>query len=246
MVEYIGGSTNNFNVVKEFDTYYGLLIPTKEGSVFNGWTLSGGGTLLRGNASGDGSPTTSNGIQMEETIMQDDDGSQYTNYKYSDASVTSNTWPAVKYPHYSYILGHTYRISFDIRLNVYKNLDYLDVRHAFRDNDWYTGYGLVYNRIPISAIGQGWIHYTMDRTWDTAKKTVVVSGTTYEYDVNPLFEIYTAIYANNTGSVDFDIKNIIIEDITDGTFISTDSYNGYIYLFGNNNATLTANWVSNS
>lgn len=238
---YSGSSANKI-ITQGVNTYYGLNTPINGASNFNEWQLVGKGTLLRGNASGDGTPMTSNGVKLTETINQDTDGSQYTNYKFTNESVTSNTWPSLKYPHYNYILGHTYRISFDIKLNAYENLAYFDARHAFKDNDYYTAYGLVSTRIPITAVGQGWIHYTMDRTFDEARKTVVVSGTTYEYDVDPLFEIYVAINANKTGTVDFDIKNIMIEDITDNLFISTDTYGGYIYEFDRGNATLTANW----
>ena len=233
------GSTNNTTVTQAYNSYYGLNTPTRTGYTFGSWTKSGSGTLLRGNASG---KAASKSAQFTETVHTDTDGSQYTNYKYTDISVTSNTWPNLQYPTYSFTVGHTYRISLDLRINTWTNIGYVQLRHACRSND-YSSTGRVATSVPSSTSGQGWINYTMDRTWEGT--TIASSNGSTNVTINPLFEIYTHIAANTTGSLDFDIKNVVIEDITNNTQISSSTYGGYVYKFGAGAGTVTANWTAN-
>ena len=229
------GTTNDTTATQNYNTYYGLNTPARTGHTFNGWLLSGSGSLLRGNNSGKATTVD----RFTETSKIDADGTSYTNYKYTitNSSTTSSTWPSLKWPTYSFTVGHTYRISVDVRLNTYSNLGYVELRHAAWSND-YNSTGRIFIGISADKAGLGWINYSMDRAYSAT----TINSTT----VNPLFEIYTAIYANTTGSIDFDIKNIVIEDITNSTQISSSTYGGYVYRYENGAGTVTAQWSTNT
>ena len=232
------GNTSNTTVTKHYGTYYGLNTPTNSNFIFTGWTNSGSGTLLRGDASGKAASYSSN--YFTETVKTDTDGSQYTNYAYNKENTENKTvYPYLKYSTYSFTPGHTYRISLDLRINSYSGLGYFDLRHACIPND-YSSTGRVAERVTSSAAGQGWINYTMDRTWSDT--TIASANGNSNVAINPLFEIYTSIPAGNTGVVDFDIRNIVIEDITDNTTVSNGTYDGYVYRFGDGDGSVTAQW----
>ena len=228
--------TENTTIRQDDKLYYGLKTPTKNDYVFKNWTLSGVGNIIRGNGAGTAS-TYSSDI-FTQTVKTDTDGSPYTNYKYN-ITPTSQTYPSLSYPNYSFTAGHTYRITAEVRLNAYTNIGTLNLRHACIGND-YSSTGRVATSIPASAVGQGWITYTMDRKWDGT--TIASAKGQTNVTINPLFEIYTSVAANTNGIVDFDIKNVIIEDITNNTQISSSTYGGYIYKFGEGNATVTAGY----
>ena len=227
--------TTNTVVTQPFNTYYGLGQAIRTGYNFSSWTKSGSGQLLRGNASGKGQVVSTQFTEQEKLAS---DGSPYTNYSYSNLTPESATYPRIKYPHYSFTVGHTYRITLEVRVNTLSGINSIDLRHACIENDWKST-GRVYMSLPASTVGQGWKTYTMDRTWTSA--TIDANNQT-GVTVDPLFEIYTSIAAGNTASVDFDIRNIRIEDTTNSTQITTDSYGGYVYKYGAGNGTVTANW----
>ena len=233
------GKTTNSIIEKDVNSYFGIANPTRTGYTFAGWTFNGGGPLLRGNASGNGSAKSS---QFTETVKTDTDGNQYTNYKYTNVSVTSATWPSVSYPSYAYTSGHRYRITVTVRLNAYDNLAYLMFRHSAFGNDWGGTPDYASFNLTSEDIGKGWKTVSMERTFTGT--TINRSGT--DIAISPRFEIYSGINANTTASVDFDIKNIVIEDITSNTLITNDSYGGNVYKYGYGNGLLTANWTANN
>ena len=232
------GSTSNTTVTKHYGTYYGLNTPTNSNAIFADWTNSGSGTLLRGDASG--KPDAYDSETFTKTEKTDADGSQYTNFTYNKQNTGTGTiYSYIRYSKYSFTPGHTYRISLDLRINSYSGLGNFELRHACIEND-YSSTGRVAKRVASSAAGQGWINYTMDRTWSDT--TIESANKASNVAINPLFEIYTSIPAGNTGVVDFDIRNIVIEDITDNTTVSNGTYDGYVYRFGNGNGSVTAQW----
>ena len=223
------GSASNKVVTQGMDSYYGLQTPVKEGYTFTGWTISGNGEVLRGNASG--RPYSSN------VVNTDTDGSQYFKYGYSDYVTTDGyAWPNYRYPFYNYTVGHTYRISFDTRINLFSGLHYITYRHASVGNDYHSG--LIAVTLGGNYEGLGWQHFDMYRTFESS------THPSLGVEIAPNFEIYTEILPNSTASIDMDIKNIIITDMSTGEQLMPSEFNGYIYKYGVNGATLTANWVT--
>ena len=235
-----GGSyndkTTDTTVTQNYNSTYGLTTPTKTGYAFSNWTLNDGakGTLMRGNASA--APVSGS---FTKTIKTDTDGSQYTNYTLNstNSSTSSYTWPSFKFPNYAYISGHKYRISVMIRVRQVSGLGYLTLRHSAMDNDWGST-GMISKGISINS---NWVEYTLDRTFTGT--TIMKSGT--EYTINPCVEVYSQINPGNTGIVDMDMKNLTVYDVTAGTYISSNSYGGYVYKYGTTNDTVTANYKIN-
>ena len=225
--------TTNTTVTQYYGSTYGLSAATRTGYTFNNWTLSGSGNLMRGNASAAANSTSG----FTQTIKTDTDGSQYANFKVT-ANPTANTWYYIKYPTYSFTVGHTYRISLLVRVNTLQG-GTLDLRHACVSND-YSSTGRVTKPISSTAIGNGWVEYTMDRTWSGT--TIASSNGNSNVTIVPLFEIYTSNLINQSVNMDIDIKNLVITDITNNTYISSNTYSGYVYKYGTGNGTVTANW----
>ncbi|MCI6265757.1 MAG: InlB B-repeat-containing protein, partial [Erysipelotrichaceae bacterium] len=228
------GTTTNTTVSQNYNTTYGLLPVSKVGYTLNNWSLSGNGTLMTGISSG----KSNSKFGFTETLKTDSDGTLYTNYSVS-SSPTSNTWYNIKYPNYTFTSGHTYKISVWIRVNALTGGN-LDLRHACVSND-YSSTGRVAVSVSSSAVNKGWIEYTMTRTWDGT--TIPSSNGNTNVTINPLFEIYTSNLINQTVSMNFDIKNIVITDTT-STFYPYQE--DYIYRFGAGNGTLVANYSANT
>ena len=227
-------STSTVNVSQNYNTTYGLLPITRTGYTFNKWNLSGSGTLMNGIP--DANPSSSGGFTVAKKT--DTDGTTYTKYTAS-VTPTANTWYWMRFPHYNFTAGHTYKITAMIRVNTMSGGN-LNLRHACIEND-YSSTGRVSTNVDSSAIGKGWIEYSMSRTWTGT--TIASSNGNTDVTINPLFEIYTSNLANQTVSMDFDIKNIVITDVTSNSY----SYNsGYVYKFGAGNGTLTGNWNVNT
>ena len=227
-------STSNTSVTKEYNTLYGLNTPTKTGYTFNDWTLGSNstGTLMTGITNGTG---TTNGFTV--TKKTDTDGSSYTKYTVT-SSPTVNTWNYIRFPNYTFTAGHTYKITLQLRINTLDGGD-LVLRHACVAND-YSSTGRVASSVTSSAEGKGFIEYNLIRTYDST--TIASSNGSTNVTINPLFEIYTGNLKDKTVNMDFDIKNVIITDVTDNTY----KYNqGYVYRFGNGNNTVTANYNAN-
>ena len=80
----------------------------------------------------------------------------------------------------------------------------------------------------------------MDRTWTGT--TIAESNGQTNVAIEPYFAIVLYPQTNKSTSIDFDIRNIIIEDITSNTQISTLEFAGYIYEYGAGNGTIRVNW----
>ena len=207
--------------------------PTKEDQTFAGWTKSGGGALHSGNSE-------SRFSYVSQTEKSDSSG-VYTNYSLSYANTSKSiSYPSITFFHYNYTLGHKYRLSYDIRINKMNGFDYSHVRHSAFSNNWGGDAGLV--ALGINSITDGnWVHQEIDRTFNSS--TLSQGGS--NYTVDPCIEFYCAILPGNTGTFDFDIKNITVYDVTSGTYPTSKSSvvkNGSTLSVGNSSSTVTAVW----
>lgn len=214
----LNNTTEKTTIKQDEGTYYGLNTPTRTGYTFNGWSLSGSGTMLRGNASGE-----PYGVQARFTkTTKSENGRTYTNYYLNDTSST-DSWSNIVYPSYSYTVGHTYELTCYVRVNTLQN-NIVFVRHSKQSNEWQTGVQ------SVSGVTNGWIKVTINRTFD-------------ESGNSPRMEIWTNNLNNGKQNVmDFDVRDIVIKDVTDGTYKYTTDY---IYKFGTGVGNITAQWTPN-
>ncbi len=207
-------------------------IPTKTGYTFLGWSKSGSGTLHSGQPLSKSSAIT-------VTEKTDSDGTAYTNYSMNYTnSGTGTTWPNMEFFYYPYESGHTYRVSFDVRVNSTSGLGYSHIRHSGFRNNWEA------NSNNLNYTTSGWEHRSMDRTFTGT--TISMSGNSYT--INPLVEFYCAISAGSTGAFNFDLKNLNVYDVTSEKYVTSSSTvkNGATVEIGAGNTTLTAQWKANT
>ena len=208
-------------------------LPTKDGYTFQGWNRTGSGSLHSGQAS-----EKSSMITMTEKA--DTDGTAYTKYtmNYTNSG-TGTVYPNLAFFYYPYESGHTYRLSYDVRVNSASGLAYSTMRHSGFRNNWTA------TSDSLNKTTSGWEHRSMERTFTGT--TINQSGT--DHTINPMVEFYAAIYAGNTGVFDFDLKNLTVYDVTAGKYVeskTTTVKNGATVDMGAGNTTLTAVWKANS
>ena len=185
---------------------------------FTGWTLSGTGEYV----------AASSTSGMNRTLKTEN-GEIYESFSYTAQSPTSDTWWAIGYPAYTYTSGHTYLIKAKMRVNSVANGGNITFRHSRSGNDWgcpSKGYSSVTNG------------------WDTVELTATISGTTYnlsgtDITISPRLELWTGNLKNTTASMNFDVKDLQIIDVTSDTLLQSNA-NMYWYRAGN--GTLTANY----
>ena len=224
---YYDSSTDKKEIQYPIGDYYTLSTPTKEGYNFLGWELIGSGNLMKGLDANN--PKFLNYF----TKTKKTDMYNYTNFNLN-VSCQNECWPSVRYQPYSYELGHEYEISFYTRINKIHNSSYEDniaFRHSIVDNDYDSP-----NRV-------AWVTETTRNTWKKGvlKRTINEQNTIQnneELNVSPRFEIF-ANTIKEESIYDFDIRDIVIKDLTSNTYIFDDVD---IFEFGDDNATLKANW----
>ena len=208
-------------------------LPTRDGYTFQGWNRTGSGSLHSGQAS-----EKSSMITMTEKA--DTDGTAYTKYtmNYTNSG-TGTVYPNLAFFYYPYESGHTYRLSYDVRVNSASGLAYSTMRHSGFRNNWTA------TSDSLNKTTSGWEHRSMERTFTGT--TINQSGT--NHTINPMVEFYAAIYAGNTGVFDFDLKNLTVYDVTAGKYVeskTTTVKNGATVDMGAGNTTLTAVWKANN
>ena len=222
----LGGTsfTQNYGTLKTVEA------PTRTGYDFNDWTISGQGSLS------ENITTTNSGFSAAFTKAQktDTDGSTYAKYTMNRTSPTANTWVGVNYPAYTIVSGHTYKLTFQIRVNTLTNTG-ITIRHAAVANDYWTG--ATTKAYGAGSTTNGWVTVTLSRvinaTYTNSSGTVVNSA--------PRFEVLTYNLASTstvTQVVDFDIRNVTVIDTTNNTV----AYASKIFVYGAGNTTLTAKW----
>lgn len=233
-----GGSYNGTTGITKISQALGTTveinqIPTRSGYTFVGWTRSGSGSLHSGNSYG------RSGITQYEKA--DADGTAYTNYKmnFNNTTNAGYAYPSIQYFSYGYTSGHTYRLSVDVRVNKSSGNEYAHIRHSAFVNNW------VAPSTTVNYLTNGWEHRTVERTFTGT--TSEQSGT--KYNIYPFVEFYAGIAGGKTGILDFDMKNLIIYDVTAGKYINSNYKNvknGATVDVGKGDTTITAVWVPNS
>lgn len=167
---------------------------------FEAFNLAGSDTLnLYSGSSADGAGEASSFTRTAK------DG--YYNYSASlTTAPTSNGWPNIRFPQYSFSAGSTYTVSLEIRVNKWEcsssNFG-LTLRHSRRDNDYETP-----KRITIAdsrlADGQ-WRRYSLTLQLNSTHANG--SSTTA---TNPRIELYTGSYKDLTYNLNFDLRNVMV------------------------------------
>ena len=230
---YNGTSSNTTKTVDYGTKQEVNELPTKDGYTFQGWNRTGSGSLHSGLAS-----EKSSTITMSE--KRDDDGTAYTKYTMNYTNTgTGYSYPNLGFFYYPYVSGHTYRVSYDVRVNTSSGFGYSLMRHAGFRNNWEA------TANDIKNVTDGWKHKTIERTFTG---TEITQNNTANA-INPLVEWYGSIPAGKTGVLDMDLKNLAVYDVTTGKYVeskTTTVKNGATIDMGAGNTTLTAVWKANN
>lgn len=200
-------------------------MPTRAGYSFVGWKPSGSGTVQSGYCTGISS-------QITRTAKTDTDGTVYTNYKFSQTnSGTSTNYYGMTFFNYNFTAGHTYQLSYDIRVNSITGFQFWHIRHSAFSNNW-TAPAIT------ETNAHGWLHRTINRT---LQATTTQNGTSYT--TAPQIAAHIALLKGSTGSFDIDIKNICVYDVTSSSYVTSKANvkNGSTF-YVQGNTTIQAIW----
>lgn len=229
---YYGTAANTVKTLQAESNYEVNGAPTKENYIFQGWKRTGSGSLHSGTVEAINSM-----IKVAEKA--DSDGTAYTNYSMNVTNNGGDTWwPGFTAFHYPYTPGHTYRLSYDVRVNNSSGLVYSQIRNAGFDNNYDQTYCIFVD--DFNKVTNGWEHRTIDRTFQS---TTTQNGTAYT--TNPVVEFYCGVAVGKTGKFSFDLKNVTVYDVTAGTYVTSKSSNvknGSTLTMGAGDTTLTAMW----
>lgn len=229
---YYGTAANTVKTLQAESNYEVNGAPTKENYIFQGWKRTGSGSLHSGTVEAINSM-----IKVAEKA--DSDGTAYTNYSMNVMNNGGDTWwPGFTAFHYPYTPGHTYRLSYDVRVNNSSGLVYSQIRNAGFDNNYDQTYCIFVD--DFNKVTNGWEHRTIDRTFQS---TTTQNGTAYT--TNPVVEFYCGVAVGKTGKFSFDLKNVTVYDVTAGTYVTSKSSNiknGSTLTMGAGGTTLTAIW----
>ena len=229
---YYGTAANTVKTLQAESNYEVNGAPTKENYIFQGWKRTGSGSLHSGTVEAINS-------MIKVTEKGDSDGTAYTNYSMNVTNNGGDTWwPGFTAFHYPYTPGHTYRLSYDVRVNNSSGLVYSQIRNAGFDNNYDQTYCIFVD--DFNKVTNGWEHRTIDRTFQS---TTTQNGTAYT--TNPVVEFYCGVAVGKTGKFSFDLKNVTVYDVTAGTYVTSKSSNiknGSTLTMGAGDTTLTAIW----
>ena len=198
-------------------------------NTFKNWTLFGSGNYIAGVNSATGSFTRT---------AKTESGVNYLNFtKTISTAPTASQWAIEDFSTYTYTSGHTYIIKFKVRMNKIISGANVTFRHAAINNDYGTSPGYITKT--ISGVSSNWQEIYMTRTYTGT--TVTLSGA--QKTISPRFEFATSDLKGKTGTIDFDIKDLEIIDITDNKIIQAQDST---YIFGAGDGTLQASWTTSS
>lgn len=231
---YKGNSDRTSEEVANGTVYELNEIPTRPGYTFQGWKLSGGGTIKSG--------TALEIAYTNSTSKTDNDGTTYTNYTLTYKNDSNGyVWPFFELLTYSYELNHTYQVEFDIRVNtVPTGFDHTHIRHGAFHNNFYSP------KIDIGNIVSAWNHKTMTRAFNS---TTEIDNDGNPQTVSPAIEFFSQLSAGNTGVFDFDVKNVTVYDVTAQKYVTSNDSNvkaGTTVEIIDTDATVTAVWTPNT
>ncbi len=213
-------------------SYTFLDTPTKSNSTFDGYTVNGEGSFVKG--------LSLNDIQYSEGLTpakKTDTAGNYWNFSYtSPTTVVENKWLAIGFPSYPYESGHTYEVEFKVRINKL-NGTYISFRHSGFGNDYaYESYHPIWINYPSNSPKGEWLTGHMTRTFIGSTIEHPKEGTK---PIQPNFEMFTDNIKNQNVEIDFDIKDVVIRDLSTDTLVQASEPTFYSR-YGD--ATLTANW----
>ncbi len=227
---YNGTTANTVKTLPAETNYEVTEIPTRTGYDFVGWKRTGSGSLHSGTAE-----AVNSMIKVAEKA--DSDGTAYTNYSMNVTNTGTDTWwPGFTAFHYPYTAGHTYIMSYDVRVNNSSGLVYSQIRNSGFDNN----YDFNYATGNLGNVTNGWEHRTIERTFQSTTSQNGSAITT-----NPVVEFYCGVAVGKTGKFSFDLKNITIYDATAKKYVTSKSAtvkSGSTVTMGGGNTTLTAVW----
>ena len=227
---YNGTTANTVKTLPAETNYEVTEIPTRTGYDFVGWKRTGSGSLHSGTAE-----AVNSMIKVAEKA--DSDGTAYTNYSMNVTNTGADTWwPGFTAFHYPYTAGHTYIMSYDVRVNNSSGLVYSQIRNSGFDNN----YDFNYATGNLGNVTNGWEHRTIERTFQSTTSQNGSAITT-----NPVVEFYCGVAVGKTGKFSFDLKNITIYDATAKKYVTSKSAtvkSGSTVTMGGGNTTLTAVW----
>ena len=227
---YNGTTANTVKTLPAETNYEVTEIPTRTGYDFVGWKRSGSGSLHSGTAE-----AVNSMIKVAEKA--DSDGTAYTNYSMNVTNTGTDTWwPGFTAFHYPYTAGHTYIMSYDVRVNNSSGLVYSQIRNSGFDNN----YDFNYATGNLGDVTNGWEHRTIERTFQSTTSQNGSAVTT-----NPVVEFYCGVAVGKTGAFSFDLKNITIYDATAKKYVTSESAtvkSGSTLTMDSGNTTLTAVW----
>lgn len=231
-----GGNSGITTVDSEYGASYELNeIPVRDGYTFAGWKSSENSVLHSGNSS-------SKASEITQAEISDPDGTACTNYSVSCTNNGPETsWPDISFFSYPYESGHTYRVSYDVRVHSVSGFRYAVIRHSAFHNNWEAKCD------DIAAVTSGWSHRTMDRTFTGT--TVTQTGTAGAIAIAPVVEFNCEVVPGHTGKFDLDLKNITVYDVTAKKYVSSLSNSvkaGTTVEMGDSDATVTAVWEPNT
>ena len=169
--------------------------PTRTGYTFAGWSNSSnftGSLFVNGQARDSG---TGRGTFSQKGYED------HTNYKWSNITNNSaNNWNSISFGYYNVSAGDKVRITGKIKVNSLPSGMALNLYHGAKHNDYEN------SKLSLGNTGGVYKDFSIERTFTSATSTAV-------------FEIYTSNISGKSGNIDFDLKNIKIENLTKGTYV---------------------------
>lgn len=225
---YNGSTNTQYMTGLSYTTSYEINTPPiRTGYTFSGWQESGSGNITSGYYD------TKVGM-INASKQKDADGAVFTRYTMSHKT-TGTVYPYISFFHYNFTAGHTYRITYDSRVNTASGMGYCHIRHSGIDNNW-----------EAPAINENYTHEWRNNSIERVINSTTTNGGTTSVS-NPLVELYCQIPPGSTGNLSIDIKNLYIYDVTSGNYVTSKNSvkNGCtFYVWGN--TTITAVWTLNT
>ncbi len=229
---YQGSSTPvTQNITDKSYTFLGT--PTKSNSNFDGYTVNGEGSFI------DGLQTKDIFVDpdFQQYSRKTDETGNYLNFSYTNQEpLSENSWLNIDFPSYPYESEHTYEIEFKVRINKLKGT-LLEFRFSRFLNDY--NYNLLsFIRYTENSKKGEWLTARLSRTFIGTIVNDPVIGTDSK-NIQPLFEMWTPDLKNQNVVIDFDIKDVVIRDLSADTLVQASEPTFYSK-YGD--TTLTANW----
>ena len=144
--------------------------------------------------------------------VKEENGEIYYNFKFTKGVTDTNNWYSISFPVYQFTAENTYKIHFKYRINAISNTQ-IGFRHAAISNDYGTS-----GRIEkyASSVTNGWVEEELIRAIPAQ-----VTQNESSSNSSPRFEIYTNNLSGSAKSIDFDLKDVWIEEVQNSSKATT-------------------------